>query len=43
MYFVTNYRVGRICLHIAAMIGDHQVRWHFAGIRRELSLGTAGL
>jgi len=37
MNLVANYRFGRICLHVAAMIADHQFQWHFAGIRRELS------
>ena len=33
---VANYRFGRICLHVAALIADRQVKWHLAGIRREL-------
>jgi hypothetical protein len=36
--YMSNYRIGRICLHIAAMIGDRHVKWHLAGIGRELSL-----
>jgi len=36
MNVVANYRFGRICLHIAAFMGDHQFKWHLAGIRREL-------
>jgi hypothetical protein len=35
--FICNTRVGRICLHVLAMIGDGQAKWHFAGIKRELS------
>jgi hypothetical protein len=38
MSFLCGCRIGRICLHIIAMIGDHQVMWHLAGIRRELLL-----
>ena len=30
-----NFPVGRICLHVAAMTRDGQVKWHWAGIRRE--------
>jgi hypothetical protein len=29
---------GRIALHIVAMIIDGQIRWHCAGIAREISL-----
>jgi len=36
MNVVTNYRFGRICLHVAALVVDHQFKWHLAGIRREL-------
>ena len=38
MSFLCGCRIGRICLHIIAMIGDHQVMWHVAGIMRELWL-----
>jgi hypothetical protein len=31
-----KYAIGRICLHFVAMSRDHQVKWHCAGIRREL-------
>lgn len=34
---ICSYRIGRICLHAAAMVGDRQFKWHLAGIRRELS------
>jgi hypothetical protein len=37
MRFLASLRIGRVCLHLAAMIADHQVKWHLAGIRRELS------
>lgn len=30
-------RSGRIVLHVLAMLGDRCVRFHLAGIRRELS------
>ena len=35
--FLASHRIGRVCLHLAAMIADHQVKWHLAGIGRELS------
>jgi hypothetical protein len=38
MSFLCGCRIGRICLHIVAMIGDHQFLWHWAGIMRELLL-----
>jgi hypothetical protein len=41
MKAAANYRLGRICLHIVAFIGDHQFKWHLAGIRRELSVSLA--
>lgn len=40
MNAVGNYRIGRICLHVAAMTLDHQFKWHLAGIERELSLSS---
>jgi hypothetical protein len=36
MNAVANYRLGRICLHVAALVVDRQFKWHLAGIRREL-------
>lgn len=36
-----NYRIGRICLHVATMALDRQFKWHLAGIERELSLNSA--
>ena len=36
MNVVANYRFGRICLHVAALVVDRQFKWHLAGIRREL-------
>jgi hypothetical protein len=41
MNAVGDYRIGRICLHVAAMALDHQFKWHLAGIERELSLSSA--
>jgi len=35
--FMPKHRIGRICMHVAAMIGDRQVNWHLAGIRREFA------
>jgi len=29
-------RAGRVLLHLLCACGDHQVRWHFQGIAREL-------
>ena len=40
MNVIANYRLGRICLHVATLIADHQFKWHLAGIRRELSLNA---
>jgi hypothetical protein len=33
---LARYSLGRIALHLLAMIGDGAVRFHTAGIRREL-------
>jgi len=41
MNVVANYRFGRICLHVAALVVDRQFKWHLAGIRRELSVHLA--
>ena len=37
LLLATKSPMGRICLHAVAMTRDHQIRWHWAGIRRELS------
>lgn len=34
-------RLGRICLHLAAMSLDHEFKWHLAGIRREMLVQPA--
>ena len=31
------HRSGRIGLHMAALLFDHELRWHSAGIARELA------
>lgn len=36
MNLIANYRAGRVFLHIVAAIGDHQIRFHLAGIAREI-------
>jgi hypothetical protein len=33
---LTSTRTGRIVLHLMAAVGDHQIRWHWAGILREI-------
>ena len=35
--FASN-RAGRVLLHVACVMGDHQVVWHLKGIARELSV-----
>jgi hypothetical protein len=39
----THFRVGRILLHLLAMLGDRCVRFHVAGILRELPSVSAAL
>jgi len=34
---IAKHPYGRIVLHVIAMLGDGQVRWHCAGIARELT------
>ena len=36
MSTLTQSLIGRIALHVAAAIVDHQWAWHVAGIRKEL-------
>ena len=33
---LSQHAGGRVILHIIAMIRDGEVRWHFAGIAREV-------
>jgi hypothetical protein len=35
--FLVRFGVGRVVLHLVAMAGDGAVRFHVAGIRRELA------
>ena len=43
MAALARFPVGRILLHLVAMLGDRCVRFHVAGIMRELRWGPAGL
>ena len=36
--FLVRFSLGRVLLHLVAMVGDGAVRFHAAGIRRELEL-----
>ena len=36
MTILSRFRFGRILLHLLAMLGDRSVRFHVAGISREL-------
>lgn len=33
---LAQHSYGRILLHIVTMIGDGEIRWHWAGIAREV-------
>jgi permuted papain-like amidase YaeF/Yiix C92 family enzyme len=43
MTILARLSVGRILLHLIAMLGDHSVRFHFEGIARELPWIASGL
>ena len=43
MTILARFSVGRILLHLLAMLGDRCVRFHFEGIVRELPWITSGL
>ncbi len=43
MTILARLSVGRILLHLIAMLGDRSVRFHFEGIARELSWIASGL
>jgi hypothetical protein len=43
MATLARLRIGRISLHLLAMLGDRCVRFHVAGIMRELPSITAML
>lgn len=33
--YIVAYPMGRVCLHLAALLMDREWSFHFAGIRRE--------
>jgi len=33
---LSETRCGRVCLHLLALLRDGKLRWHWAGIRRQL-------
>jgi ABC-type multidrug transport system ATPase subunit len=37
---LARFRFGRVLLHLLAMLGDRCVRFHIAGITRELGRGS---
>jgi hypothetical protein len=39
MLTLARFRLGRILLHLLAMLGDRRVRFHVAGIIRDLGCG----
>lgn len=41
MTHLASTRLGRCVLHLLAMAGDHEVRFHAAGIRREFHVQGA--
>lgn len=43
MLIVARYRVGRILLHLLAMAGDGCIRFHIAGVVRELPWAAAAM
>ena len=43
MTILARLSVGRILLHLLAMLGDRSVRFHFEGIARELPWIASGL
>ena len=43
MTILARFSVGRILLHLLAMLGDRRVRFHFEGIVRELPWIASGL
>lgn len=38
MTYLASIGIGRIALHVMAMISDRAYQWHWAGIRRELAI-----
>jgi hypothetical protein len=43
MTILARFSLGRILLHLIAMLGDRSVRFHFKGIARELLRIASGL
>jgi len=43
MTILARFSLGRILLHLLAMLGDHSARFHFEGIARELPWIASGL
>jgi hypothetical protein len=41
MLTITRFRLGRVLLHLLAMLGDRYVHFHIAGIMRELTWAVA--
>ena len=35
--FLTTHALGRVCLHLACICRGGKIRFHFAGVRRELA------
>jgi len=42
MLTLARFRLGRVVLHLLAMLGDRCVHFHIAGIIRELTWVAAG-
>jgi len=40
MLTLARFRLGRVLLHLLAMLGDRCVRFHVAGILRDLGCGS---
>jgi len=40
---LVEHSLGRVALHLACLLRDGKVRWHWAGIRRELRSGLPAL
>jgi len=40
MLTLARFRLGRVLLHLLAMLGDRCVRFHVAGIIRDLGRGS---
>jgi hypothetical protein len=40
---LVEHSLGRVVLHVACLLRDGKVRWHWAGIRRELRSASSAL